>query len=336
MLREIEHPFIIKLEDVFLDDKHVYIVLELVRGGDLFDRIVDRGRYSEDDARELMVRVLTSVSYLHSKDIVHRDLKPENILLVSKENHYDVKITDFGLAKQANKDGLKTFCGTPQYFAPEVLKRRNTVRGAGRYGKEADLWSLGVILYITLSGTHPFHDSTLFDQISKAHYSFDGPEWTNISEDAKDLVKRLLMRNPKKRLTALQALEHPFFRGRGVELTELAGEPAVTVPAPSEDGRLSVAPHSSTDNILDEDDISDFSSDESDCDSDQSDGENPELAPPPVSKRRRKGIAPKKVSGRKPSSEGTSPKPLPMTAAPRRAGSGSRGRLSAPAETRLK
>ncbi len=111
MLRSITHQNIVKLEDVFMDDSNIYIVLELVRGGDLFDRIVNRGCYKESTARKLMWVVLIAVKYLHNNEIVHRDLKPENILLVSPNNDVDVKITDFGLAKRANQDGLKTFCG---------------------------------------------------------------------------------------------------------------------------------------------------------------------------------------------------------------------------------
>ncbi|CBJ28013.1 Chk2, checkpoint kinase [Ectocarpus siliculosus] len=187
MLKRVDHEYIIKLEDIFQTDQAVYLVMDLVSGGDLFDRIVEKGVYAEDLAQELLFRVLTAVEYLHSQDIVHRDLKPENILLVGRDNDVDVKITDFGLAKRANKEGLKTFCGTPQYFAPEVLKRRNTVLGVGRYGKEADMWSVGVILYILLSGTHPFHTTTLFDQITHAHYSMTGEEWEHISTTGKDL-----------------------------------------------------------------------------------------------------------------------------------------------------
>ncbi|CAM9269823.1 unnamed protein product [Discosporangium mesarthrocarpum] len=144
MLKRADHEYIIKLEDIFQTDGAVYLVMELVHGGDLFDRIVERGVYPEESAKELLFRVLTAVAYLHKKDIALAvDLKPENILLVGRDNDVEVKITDFGLAKRANKEGLKTFCGTPQYFAPEVLKRRNTVLGVGRYGKEADMWSVG-------------------------------------------------------------------------------------------------------------------------------------------------------------------------------------------------
>ena len=141
--------------------------MELVRGGDLFDRIVEKGKYTEGEARLVMQKVLSAVKYLHSKDIIHRDLKPENILLMEPNNDTEVKITDFGLAKRTNQEGLKTFCGTPQYFAPEVLKRKNTVKGLGSYGTAADMWSLGVVLFILLSGAFPFDDDNLLEQIGK-------------------------------------------------------------------------------------------------------------------------------------------------------------------------
>ena len=140
MLQSLAHPYIVKLEDVFTSDNAIYLVMEYMQGGDLFDRVVLRGRYGEVMTRRTMRRMLSAVCYLHSKQIVHRDLKPENILLMSQSNDYGIKITDFGLAKRTNKDGLRTFCGTPQYFAPEVLKRRNTVQGTGRYGMAADMW----------------------------------------------------------------------------------------------------------------------------------------------------------------------------------------------------
>ena len=133
-----------------------------------------------------------------------------SILLMSKTSDIDVKITDFGLAKRTTRDGLKTFCGTPQYFAPEVLKRRNTVAGVGRYGREADMWSLGVILYILLSGFPPFSDHTLFDQIQNACYSLEGAEWEVVSACAKDLIRQLLTASPITRFTAHQAIAHPW------------------------------------------------------------------------------------------------------------------------------
>eukprot|EP00904_Undaria_pinnatifida_P009768 jgi/Undpi1/5921/HiC_scaffold_2.g01195.m1 len=246
MLKRVDHEYIIKLEDIFQTEQAVYLVMDLVSGGDLFDRIVEKGVYAEDLAQELLFRVLTAVNYLHSQDIVHRDLKPENILLVGRDNDVDVKITDFGLAKRANKEGLKTFCGTPQYFAPEVLKRRNTVLGVGRYGKEADMWSVGVILYILLSGTHPFHTTTLFDQITHASYSMNGEEWELISAAAKDLVSKLLTESPKARLTAGQALAHPFITDRAAARASLASGAAGAAGAAGATGIANPPPGAGT------------------------------------------------------------------------------------------
>jgi phosphorylase kinase gamma subunit/serine/threonine-protein kinase Chk2/calcium/calmodulin-dependent protein kinase I len=165
LMQQLDHPNIVKIFDTFHSEHSIHLVMELLTGGDLFDRIVERGRYSETNARRIMGKILSAVQYLHAKQIIHRDLKPENILLVDANDDTDIKITDFGLAKKANHDGLKTFCGTPQYFAPEVLKRKGSTLGIGRYGTSADMWSLGVVLYILLSGTFPFHEENLFNQV---------------------------------------------------------------------------------------------------------------------------------------------------------------------------
>ncbi len=190
--------------------------MELVNGGDLFDRIIERGKFNEENARFVMHKILDAVKYLHSNNIIHRDLKPENILLVSDSSDIDIKITDFGLAKRTNRDGLKTFCGTPQYFAPEVLQRKDSVTGQGRYGVEADMWSLGVILYILLSGSFPFEEDNLFDQIQNATYSTSGPEWSTISDTAKHLVRSLMCLRIKQRITVTEALNHPWMKGETV------------------------------------------------------------------------------------------------------------------------
>mmetsp|Transcript_51876 Transcript_51876/g.70734 ORF Transcript_51876/g.70734 Transcript_51876/m.70734 type:complete len:851 (+) Transcript_51876:2-2554(+) len=210
MMRAVSHPHIINLHEVFGTRDAIHLVMELVEGGDLLDRILEQGPYPEASARKLMRAILSAVDYLHRTSIVHRDLKPENILLVNKTSDINVKITDFGLAKRVEAEGLKTFCGTPQYFAPEVLKRQGTVFGAGRYGYEADMWSMGVILYVVLTGTQPFNDATLFAQIQNADFRMDGEEWAGISTAAKRLVSSMLTKCPKKRLTASQALNHPW------------------------------------------------------------------------------------------------------------------------------
>jgi len=218
ILQSLNHPYIVKLYDVFLPttltystaETSVYLVMELLHGGDLFDRIVAKGQYTEVESRRVMRRLLASVHHLHQRGIVHRDLKPENILMVSRSDDIHVKLTDFGLAKSMTEDGLKTFCGTPQYFAPEVLKRQNTVAGNGRYDKKADMWSLGVILYILLSGTPPFDISRGFDSVAAANIVFHQSHWHNISSDAQDLVLGLLRKYPNERMSVQDACNHKW------------------------------------------------------------------------------------------------------------------------------
>ncbi|KAK1735644.1 FHA domain-containing CAMK family serine/threonine-protein kinase [Skeletonema marinoi] len=211
ILRSLDHPYVVKLFDVFVaPGKAIYLVMELIRGGDLFDRIVERERYTEVHARRLFRRILSAVHYLHEqRGVVHRDLKPENILVVDRRSDVDIKLTDFGLAKNL-EDGLKTFCGTPQYFAPEVLRRRNTVMGNGRYGKEIDCWSIGVILFILLSGSPPFDVSAGFDAVASAKVIFYEDQWKDISSEARNLVRRLLEKDAKKRMSVKDACEHPW------------------------------------------------------------------------------------------------------------------------------
>ncbi len=226
MMQSLDHPYIVQLVDVFVHHGiAMYLVMELVAGGDLFDRIVQQERYSEVDARRVMRRLLSAVYYLHqTKNIVHRDLKPENILCASPTN---VKLADFGLAKIIQSDGLKTFCGTPQYFAPEVLQRRTTVAGSGRYGKPADMWSLGVILYILLSGRPPFEADLdplqAFDAID-----FDDPIWKGMPH-AQELIQQMLRIDPKRRISVRQACDHPWINAEdGDTHVHPLDDPAVT------------------------------------------------------------------------------------------------------------
>eukprot|EP00977_Amphora_coffeiformis_P027779 scaffold34641_cov156-Amphora_coffeaeformis.AAC.6 len=177
-----------------------------------------------------MRRLLSAVHYLHEEqNVVHRDLKPENILLVSRTNDVQVKLTDFGLAKTVNDEGCKTFCGTPQYFAPEVLRRQHTVKGRGRYGKPADMWSLGVILYVLLSGSQPFEDGHTLD--------FPAEFWSDVSGSAIDLVRLLLQPEPAKRWTVLQACEHNWIlTDDGDTHTHPLQDPALFVDEQKKDG----------------------------------------------------------------------------------------------------
>merc|ERR1719482_1274387 len=208
---QISHDNVISLVEVFDEPKKMNLVMELVTGGELFDKIVAKGSFNEKEAATTMATLCGALKYLHAKDIVHRDLKPENILLSDKSADAVIKVADFGLARMVkNKDMMKTACGTPGYVAPEVLQNKGYSSGA------VDLWSAGVILYILLCGFPPFYEEelpALFDQILKGRYDFPSPWWDNISEDAKDLVKRMLTVDPKKRATAKDVLSHRWICG---------------------------------------------------------------------------------------------------------------------------
>lgn len=211
IMHKINHPHCVKLFEIFETTKRLYMVMELLTGGELFDRIVSKGSFSEKEASEVIRDVTDAISYLHKEGIVHRDLKPENLLYLTKESSSPIKITDFGLAKFRAKDSIEmhTACGTPGYVAPEVLRQEN-------YTKAVDLWSLGVILYILLCGFPPFYHpktSELYRLIKKGEYDFPAPYWTDVSDSAKDLITKLLQVDPKKRLTAEEVLKHPWVQG---------------------------------------------------------------------------------------------------------------------------
>eukprot|EP00033_Pygsuia_biforma_P000655 GCRY01000770.1.p1 GENE.GCRY01000770.1~~GCRY01000770.1.p1 ORF type:complete len:310 (-),score=24.75 GCRY01000770.1:321-1250(-) len=207
ILTRVSHNSIIKLYEIFENADKICLVMELVLGGELFDKVVELGNYTEHDAAILMKKLLSAVSYLHDMGIVHRDLKPENLLLETSDDITSIRVTDFGLSRVAGKQYvLMTACGTPGYVAPEVLQCEG-------YGQAVDLWACGVILYILLSGMPPFYSNntaTLFNQIMSADYDFDDPIWVPVSQEAKDLVASLLQVDPSNRLTAKQALQHPW------------------------------------------------------------------------------------------------------------------------------
>mmetsp|Transcript_52818 Transcript_52818/g.85470 ORF Transcript_52818/g.85470 Transcript_52818/m.85470 type:complete len:665 (-) Transcript_52818:184-2178(-) len=215
-MQRINHPNCIRLHDVFEEEKYICLVLDLVTGGELFDRIIARGHYSEKDAAEVSKEVLLAVAYLHAQGIVHRDLKPENLLYMSNDEntreYKHIKVADFGLARLGGPGAaMRTMCGTPGYVSPEVLDPR--LSGPFGYGPEIDVWSIGVVLYIMLCGFPPFYSENtiaLFRQIRRGDYSFPSPYWDSISDYAKDLVRRMLVVNPQKRLTAQQCLQHPW------------------------------------------------------------------------------------------------------------------------------
>ncbi|XP_029408570.2 phosphorylase b kinase gamma catalytic chain, skeletal muscle/heart isoform isoform X3 [Bactrocera dorsalis] len=205
------HPYIIDLQDVFESDAFVFLVFELCPKGELFDYLTSVVTLSEKKTRTIMRQIFEGVEYIHAKNIVHRDLKPENILL--DENH-NVKITDFGFARQLKGDEkLTDLCGTPGYLAPETLKC-NMFEGSPGYSKEVDIWACGVIMFTLLVGCPPFwhrKQMVMLRNIMEGKYSFTSPEWADISEDPKDLIRKCLVVDPAKRITVKEVLKHPFF-----------------------------------------------------------------------------------------------------------------------------
>uniref|UniRef100_A0A8K9WM30 Calcium/calmodulin-dependent protein kinase Ia n=1 Tax=Oncorhynchus mykiss TaxID=8022 RepID=A0A8K9WM30_ONCMY len=210
VLHRIKHTNIVSLEDIFESTSHLYLVMQLVSGGELFDRIVEKGFYTERDASQLIHQILDAVKYLHDMGIVHRDLKPENLLYYSMDEDSKIMISDFGLSKIEDTGSvMSTACGTPGYVAPEVLAQKP-------YSKAVDCWSIGVISYILLCGYPPFYDENdakLFEQILKAEYEFDSPYWDDISDSAKDFICHLMEKDFMKRYTTDQALQHPWICG---------------------------------------------------------------------------------------------------------------------------
>ncbi|KAG6411399.1 hypothetical protein SASPL_129481 [Salvia splendens] len=204
-------PNIVQLKGAYEDKHSVNLVMELCAGGELFDRIISKGHYTERAAASLLRTIVQIVHTCHSMGVIHRDLKPENFLLQSKDEDAPLKATDFGLSV-FYKEGqvFKDIVGSAYYIAPEVLKRR--------YGPEADIWSVGVMLYILLSGVPPFwaeSENGIFNAILRSHVDFSCDPWPNISNGAKDLIKKMLNPDPKQRLSAFQVLNHPWIKEDG-------------------------------------------------------------------------------------------------------------------------
>mmetsp|Transcript_28725 Transcript_28725/g.48266 ORF Transcript_28725/g.48266 Transcript_28725/m.48266 type:complete len:394 (+) Transcript_28725:58-1239(+) len=216
ILKRVQHPNIIRLKEIIEDSDTLYIITEMVTGGELFDKIVDLGAYTEAEAATLVRKMVSAIDYLHAMDIVHRDLKPENLLLKDPNDISNIKLADFGLSKIVSSQvAMQTACGTPGYVAPEVLN-------ATGYGPEVDLWSIGVITYILLCGFPPFYNESLpmlFEQIMKAEFDYPPDYWDEISDSAKNFINRLLVVDPAKRMSTKQALEHPWLAGAAPEKT---------------------------------------------------------------------------------------------------------------------
>ncbi|CAB3359031.1 calcium/calmodulin-dependent protein kinase type IV-like [Cloeon dipterum] len=213
VLFKLRHPNIIGLREVFETITEIQLVLELVTGGELFERIVERGHYSELDAASALRQILDALQYLHANGVVHRDIKPENLLYETDDDDSKIKLADFGLCKMLqspSNPGMNTLCGTVGYCAPEVLLQKS-------YDCSVDLWSLGVVAYIMLCGYEPFWDEAgelaVCRRVVEGTFEFSSPWWDDISDSAKDLITQLLQVDPTKRPTAATAAKHPWIRG---------------------------------------------------------------------------------------------------------------------------
>ena len=207
ILKDIDHPNIMRVYEYYQDSQNIYVVSEYLSGGELFDRIVASKYFTEAKAKVLMQKILSAISYLHKKKIVHRDMKPENICFESKDENADVKIIDFGTSKKMQQNEiLKTKLGTAYYIAPEVL--------SNSYDSKCDIWSCGVIFYILMCGYPPFNaktDDEIFKKIQKGVFVFPDEEWKKVSPEAKKFVQRMLTLKPASRPTADELLKDPWF-----------------------------------------------------------------------------------------------------------------------------
>jgi len=209
VLKSLDHKHIIRLFDVFAEQDHYYIVTEKMIGGNLFDRIVQKECYNEKEARDTCEILFQAIGYCHQKKIAHRDLKPENLLLTNESDDSIIKLADFGFAKKiTGPKTLTTRCGTAEYLAAEVVEGKP-------YDTQADMWSIGVIVYLLLGGYQPFmekNERALFKKIRKGEYQFHDEYWGEVSMDAKDLIRNLLVVDPDKRYTSENALECDWIR----------------------------------------------------------------------------------------------------------------------------
>lgn len=215
ILKDLHHKYILRLYDFYEESDRFLLVLEYAGGKDLLDRVVAKVNYSEADARDLFQCLVRAVQYIHNHDVVHRDLKLENVLMKSETDDIDIRIGDFGLATYCIGDLILDQAGTPRYIAPEV------VRGVP-YGKRVDVWALGVILYILLSGQFPFDEirrGTLFCKIKAGAYTFDHEHWTDVHEEAQDLIRNILQTDPTQRFTLEEILACPWMTSSGDDLS---------------------------------------------------------------------------------------------------------------------
>jgi calcium-dependent protein kinase len=232
LLRQLDSPHIIKLYETWEDKKHLYIVLEKMSGGELYNNLIEMDHYTEKHACDLFKQMLRAIYHCHSHGVAHRDLKLENFLFESEGDTSFLKLIDFGLSKKYMGGGsnkirtMKSVVGTAYYIAPEVLEMRYNRSSRGKKGKsgydrECDMWGLGVILYMMLCGRPPFDSETgsdedIFDKVLDGRFTMKGKDWEDISSPCKDLIQKLLTLDPKERITASQAMKHPWIRSNSV------------------------------------------------------------------------------------------------------------------------
>lgn len=210
MLTKVDHAHIMKIMEYYQNEKYLFIVTEYLDGGELFDKIELLQTFSEAEAANYMSQILMAVSYLHSMNIIHRDIKPENIVLSNKDHDANLKLIDFGTSREVEgNQKLQARMGTAYYIAPEVLRKN--------YDVKCDIWSCGIILYVLLCGYPPFNGSTekkIIQRILKGQFTFPVEEWGKVSQNAKDLIKKMLTLDPEKRPSADQLLKEPWFSNR--------------------------------------------------------------------------------------------------------------------------
>jgi len=225
VLKALNHPNIIRLVESYETPDRIYMVMEVMKGGELFDYVVEKGTLSEEEASVLVRKITSAVAHMHNQNIIHRDLKPENLLLTSKDpKNAEVKLIDFGLAKVMHETVASSFLGTKGYLAPEMLQRHS-------YDKAIDIWALGVIVFVLVCGCLPFDDDSSkisSESAARKKFALRFPKWAaSLSPSAKDLLHNLLEINPKTRYTADQALAHPWVSGKTVQPNNYLQSPCV-------------------------------------------------------------------------------------------------------------
>jgi serine/threonine protein kinase len=211
ILESLNHPNIVRCYKSFEDAKNVYILMEYVEGGELFDKIVSKNCFCEIDARRIALKILKTIEYLHNKDVIHRDIKPENLLLSSRDandSEYNIKLIDFGLATFVSGNNQRGSEGTPDFMAPEIILREY-------YGKAVDIWSFGITLFVLLGGYLPFHgktDEETCDRVIHSAFKYPTKYWDHITPEAIRFLKAVLNKDPQKRLTVQEALRHEWFQ----------------------------------------------------------------------------------------------------------------------------